>query len=316
MRPIEEIDVLVDGTTNQHHELIVDRAERGRAALLQPRVVLDEPLRRRDGSRRGLLGAREELRRDVGPREDRQDEHRNDGARKEREKQLVIEAGPHFAEQRAAAGRRAQRERAGKRPGGEQRDVQGRRQHDQLRQVDQMAGPADDRIPKRVNPAAVALEIHAKRLVVAIEGRPELRPRFDQALEDGVGQRPDTRPGFKNRRAAPSVHHELDVAARHAFRRRLPVRPQRLEIRALGRDERQRAVVEHHAHDDAADKAPAHADAPAGTEHVALARPERRHLLEQLIPGASGRSKRCRGVFRQAGEAAHEPSVRAVELDG
>ncbi len=87
-RPIEEVDVLVDGPPHEHHDLVVDRGERAGAALLQRRVVLDEALRRGDGSRGRLLGAGAQLRGDVGPREDREDEDRHDRVRQERRNSL------------------------------------------------------------------------------------------------------------------------------------------------------------------------------------------------------------------------------------
>ena len=219
-RPVEQVDVLVDGAADEHHDLIVDRVERRGAALLQRRVVLDQALRRGDGSRGRLLGAGEELRRDVGPREDREDEDRHDRARPERQEQLAVEAGSHFAQQRAAARGRPHAEDAEQRQRGEQRDVQHHRQHHQLRQVDQMADPGDHRIAERVDAAAVAQEVDAERLVVAIERGPERLARFDQPLEDRIGQRPDARARFEDRRAAPAVDDELDVAPGDAFGRR------------------------------------------------------------------------------------------------
>src|SRR6185436_12777754 len=109
---------------------------------------------------------------------------------------------------------------------------------------------------------------------------------------------------------------KLDAPARYALRRDLSIRAQRLEIRALGRDEGQRPVVEHHPDDDAAGDAAAHADAATGAQHVPLARPERRHLVNRLLPGAPGRAIRSGRILRQAQrEWAEQRPVGAVELD-
>ena len=177
-----------------------------------------------------------------------------------------------------------------------------------------MADPGDDRIAERVDAAAVAQEVHAERLVVAIERGPERLARLDQPLKDGVGQRPDARARFEDRRAAPSVDDELDVAPRHAFRRRLPIRPQRLEIRALRRDERQRAVVEHHAHDDAADDTAAHADTAAGASTWRSLDPngETSSSWSQSHAGRSNRVSWCtRAGSARSGSRAVRPRHRA-----
>ena len=172
-RPVEQIDVLVDGAPDQHHDLIVDRVERGGAALLERRVVLDQTLRRGDRARRRLRGAVEQLRRHVGADEDREDEHRHHRARPEREEQLAVEAGTDLAQQRAAARRRPEAEQTEQGQTGEHRRVQHERQHHQLGEVDEMSHPADYRIAQRVDTAAVAEEINPEGLVVALERRPE-----------------------------------------------------------------------------------------------------------------------------------------------
>ena len=69
LRALEEVHVLIDGAPDQHHDLIVERRQRARAArLLQRRVVLDQPLRDQRGLRRRFFDAGAELRREVGPR--------------------------------------------------------------------------------------------------------------------------------------------------------------------------------------------------------------------------------------------------------
>ncbi len=135
-----------------------------------------------------------------------------------------------------------------------------------------MADPCDHRVAERVDAAAVVQEVDAERLAVAIERGPETVRATRPSAE--TRRRAASRPscGFECRRAAPSVDDELDVAPGGAFRRRLPIRAQRFEIRALRRNERQRSIVEHHADDDAADDPAAIADAAAGAQHVALAR--------------------------------------------
>ena len=56
--------------------------------------------------------------------------------------------------------------------------------------------------------------------------------------------------------------------------------------------------------------------AAAGAQHVTLARSERRHLVERLVPVAARRPVRRSCVFRQIQrEAADQPAVGAVQLD-
>ena len=181
-----------------------------------------------------------------------------------------------------------------------------------------MADPGDDRIAERVDAAAIAEKIDAERLIVALDRRPEALARQREALEHRIGQRPYPRPRLEDRRAAPAVDNELDVSPGDAFGRHPAIRAQRLQIRTLRRDERQRPVVEHHANDDAADHAAADADTARDAEHVALARPERRDLVERLVPAAARRSILGRHVLRQAEaeRALTRPSVGAVQLDG
>src|SRR5207248_4406570 len=121
---------------------------------------------------------------------------------------------------------------------------------------------------------------------------------------------------FEDRSPAPAVHRKLDVAPGCGFWREGPVGPQRFEIRAERRDEGQRTVVEHHAHDDAADDAAIGTDALAGPQDVTLARSERRHFVERLLPGAARRAVAGFGVLGEAQrEPAHEAAAAIVELD-
>ena len=108
-RPLEQVHVLVDGAADEHHDLVVDGRQPGRAALLQGGVVLDEPLR--DGGRPGgrVLDAGPGLRREVRPHGEREDRDGHHGPRDVREEQLAVEARPELAEQRAAARRRGRR---------------------------------------------------------------------------------------------------------------------------------------------------------------------------------------------------------------
>ena len=181
-----------------------------------------------------------------------------------------------------------------------------------------MAEPGDHRIAERVDPAAIAQEVDAEAAAVAFDRRPERLPRLHHAPEDIVGKRPDAGAGREERRPAPAVHGEFDVPARNAFGWGLRIRPQRLEVRALRRDERQRLVVEHHAHDDAADQTAVLADATAGPEDMALARTERRDLVERLLPAAAaGRFEASGRVLGQVKrERTDDPAFGIVQVDG
>ncbi len=138
-RAIEQVDVLIDGPAHEHHELIVDRLQRIRPALLQRGVVFDEPLR--DGRRldRRLFDAGAELIREIGPRRERQHDDRHDRRRDEGDEQLAVEARSDLAQQRAAARGRVRRERAEQRDAGEQNQVEHAGQKHQLAEVDQVA---------------------------------------------------------------------------------------------------------------------------------------------------------------------------------
>ena len=179
-----------------------------------------------------------------------------------------------------------------------------------------MADPADHRIAERVDAAAIAEEVDAERWPPRSTLDQNGVARLHHPLEDRVRQRPDARARCENRRAAPPVDHELDVPPGYAFSRHLAVRPQRLEVRAPRRDERQRAVVEHGPHDDRADATAAGADAAARRAARALARAERRHLVDQ-VPVASGAPERRRTIFGQTErEAAEALAAAPVQLDG
>ena len=170
---IEQVDVFVDGAPDEHHDLIVDRRQRAGAALLQRRVILDQALRRRDGSCGRLVGAREQLVGEIGPRRDGEDGHRHDDRRDEREEQLQIEARSKFAQQRASARRRPERNRAEQAGDHEQHEVEHSREQHELGQIDQMAQPRDDGVAERVNAVAVVLQVHTERFALAIDRRPE-----------------------------------------------------------------------------------------------------------------------------------------------
>ena len=316
-RPVEQVHVLVDRAAHQHQDLIVDRVERRGAPLLQRRVVLDQALRRGHGTGRGLGRAVEQLRRHVGSDENGEDEYGDDRAGPEGQEQLPVEAGSNFAKERAAARGRSHAERAEQGEAGEHRHVQDHRQHHQFREVDQVPHPADHGIAERVDAATIAPEIDAERLVVAIERAPERFARLDETLEDGIGECPDAGTRLEDRRATPPVDNELDVPPRDALGRDLAIGTQRLEIRALRRDEGQCPIVEHHAHDEAANHAAADADASGDAQHVPLAGSKRGNLVERLVPTAARRSIFGRGIFRQAEpERADQAAVGAVQLDG
>src|SRR6185295_14594770 len=97
-------------------------------------------------------------------------------------------------------------------------------EHHQLGEIDEVSGPRDHGVTEGVDAAAVAEEIHAEPLAAALKRRPERFARLDQHPEDAVRQRPDAGPRRENRRPAPAVDGELDVAARYALRRDLSIR--------------------------------------------------------------------------------------------
>src|SRR5262249_31854428 len=146
----------------------------------------------------------------------------------------------------------------------------------ELRKIREMPAGGDDRIAQGVDPAAIVLKEDAERLVVAINRRPERLTRIDHPRERVVGHSPDAAGAGVERRAAPAVHCELDIAAGYPLGLRRPGRPGRLAERSARRTERERLRIEHCADDDAADDALALADAPAGAEHESFARRKRR----------------------------------------
>ena len=101
---IVQIDILVDRPTNKNHDLIVDRLESTRPALLKRGVVFDEALR--DGCRAcgRVVDTGPQLGRKVCASRDRQDDDRDNRARDEGIDQLAVEARSKFAKQCASAG--------------------------------------------------------------------------------------------------------------------------------------------------------------------------------------------------------------------
>ena len=93
--------------------------------------------------------------------------------------------------------------------------------------------------------------VHARAAGLRV---PERLARLVGAVEDALGQCPHPFAGAVDRRAAPAVDDQVDVARRLRDRRvRLPrAAAEQVVVRALRGEERQRAVVEHHVQDDAA----------------------------------------------------------------
>ncbi|HZW75565.1 MAG TPA: hypothetical protein VFF43_18610, partial [Caldimonas sp.] len=140
-RTVEQIDVLTDRASDEHHQRIVDGRQRRRAALLQRGVVLDEALRDRRGLRRGVFEIGLRLARKVRADAEREERHRDDGACDIRQKQLPIEARAKFPQQLASARRRERRQQREERGAREQQDVQHGDQHHQLGEVDEVPEP-------------------------------------------------------------------------------------------------------------------------------------------------------------------------------
>ena len=89
----------------------------------------------------------------------------------------------------------------------------------------------------------------------------------------------------------------------------------RLEIRRASGDEGQHPVVEHDAHGHRAELTAVLADSAAGAQDVALARSDRRALVDD-VPAAARRAEvRDRVLGQVEEEAADQPAVGPVELD-
>ena len=279
---VEEVDVLIDGAADEHHDLIVEGAERAGAALLERRVVFDEPLRHRRGFRGRLIDARAKLPGEVGPRRDGENDDGDDGPGHEGEEQLPVEARPNLAQQRAAAGGRPRCQRVEQRRAAEEHDVEDAGQRHELGEVHEMTEPRNHRIAERIDAGPVVEEVDAELLAVARERLPERRARVDHALEHRVGERPHAGARRVDRRAAPAVGDKLDVTSRRALRRNLAIWAMRFEVGILRGAERERAVVEHHPNDDGTQPACAFANAAARAQDVAFARSKLRDFGEEI----------------------------------
>ncbi len=178
-----------------------------------------------------------------------------------------------------------------------------------------MPEPGQRGVPEGVDAAAIARQVDAEAFVVAGQGRPESFARRHRARERFVRQRPDAGARHVRGRAAPAISDKFDVVALQPLGGRAAFRPQRLEIRVLGREERQRPVIEHRAHDDRPSNDPVVADAAAGLRDVPLRRAEGQHLLEDF-PVAARRLVTAGGTFGQEREAAHQIALAVVQLDG
>ena len=147
----------------------------------------------------------------------------------------------------------------------------------------------DDREAERVDAAAIVEQVDVVRLVAAQQRAPTparatARPAA-RTTSSSSGQAVSAR--RVERRAAPAVDGELDVAARQAFGAQRLGRSQQLDVRALRRDERagSRSRASR-----ARRSSRRHATAgrivrrtPRGRrEHAALVGEERRHLLDDV----------------------------------
>ena len=91
----------------------------------------------------------------------------------------------------------------------------------------------------------------------------------------------------------------------------------RLHVRRFRGDEGQRAVVEHRSDDDGSDAPPVRAKGSARAQHRSERRSKRRHLFVQIPLVATAGSIVRRSVFgKDQRKAAHEPSVRSIQLNG
>ena len=184
-----------------------------------------------------------------------------------------------------------------------------------------MAERGDDREAERVDPAAIVQQVDVVQVLPARQPGPERRPRFLDAREDVIGQRPCRPRDGIERRPAPSVGRELDVAPREPLAAEWLRRPEQLHVRIPRRDERQVLEVGHRVDDDRAEWLGAgHCRSRARGRRAGCGAPRRRTARlprappsRTTLPPTSGVAV---GIFGQVeGEAADEPAIRSVQLD-
>ena len=203
----------------------------------------------------------------------------------------------------------------------EQQDVHEHGQHRDFGQVDEMIERRDHRKAERVDTAAIVEQVDVVALLPARQLRPDLVARVFDAREHLVGKRPRSRGIRVERRAAPSVDRELDVASGEPLSLQAIGRQQQLDVRIPRGDERQVAVVVRKGVDD--DRAKrrsagvARAERAAGMKDAPLFGEERRDFFVEVPVARSLLGRRWRRqILRQIEcESAHELAVGPVELD-
>ena len=176
----------------------------------------------------------------------RQDEHRDDRREHEREEQLAVEARADLAQQRR--GRSAARARASareQRVADQHEHVAGRRQRRQLGQAHEVIEDARNRVAERVDELPIVGEVDVVGRVALAQHGPERLARAVDARERRVVERPGVLRRRIDRRQAPAVDGELDVAGRRPLERVAPpVGLNTSKYADCDRDEGQRPVVE------------------------------------------------------------------------
>ena len=252
---------------------------------------------------------------------ERQRENRNNRRQHEGQEQFAIEARADFAEQRPSHPRplaRQTREHGG---ADEHHDERGAAEGRQLRQVDEVIEPRQDRVADREDPVAIIREIDAVPDTARARLGPEWFPRSIQSLKEIVGDRPCRPPRGVERLETPAVNRHFHVRRQRVILILALGGAKDLEVRILRRDERQRLEIEddvknHRAEVDAAAAVGRRADSALGVEHAPLFGAERRDFAPRDPATARGALRRGSGVVRNIqGERADEFAFRVVQLD-
>ncbi len=322
-RTVIDVDVLIDHAADPHHHVVGQR-RRGdhRLPLLQRERLFDHAPRHARGAHRFGLDVANQLIREVGAHEQRQRQHRHDRRRDEREKQLPVEARTHFAHQHLRWIRPVAMKPAHEAGDGHQADERHAGERCHLGEVHEVIERRQHRIADDVDAGAIVGDVGVIACVAACDHGPERIARTVGAREDLVAELPRAVARREDGQVPPAVDRELDVAAGRAEPRFGAQAADELEIRALRRDETQRAVVEHHVEDHGADDALlvgaglARADAALRVQHAALVGAHRNRLTEDFPVAALALVVVGRfGVGQVEREPADERAIGAIELD-
>ena len=253
-----------------------------RVACDWARVLVDDlPGDQRRLVRRRLdVGA--ETVRDVDARDERQGDDRHHRDRHERDEELAVEALANLPEERAARSNPPGAHGPEQRRPGQQPHVGQRRQHRELGEVDQVADRRDDRVAEGVDARPIVLEVDA--VVGAAAGssasrtaRATHRCARTGGRRSARRRRPTRRGPFGSTRRRRTRCH--GPARDPACAPRRPAQcltgAQELQVRALRRDERERAVVEDDVDHDGAERTGGVADVAPRMQQLSLVRTRR-----------------------------------------